>query len=196
MSNLTEKVDTPAAPAREKTGALPKQKLERTRSGADSIIDTVQRNIQSGFGSARTNIQSSLEDARRNVKEGMESASEGLKSGMADARRNLAEGIETARVNIDWGLESMREGISSGLAQAHEAVAGTSGGPPQPRVTREAEFDDGKAALQAEGDEEEDTLNVLTARLERQIKQRGLIKEQAFHVGQQEEGIVSNGKCS
>jgi hypothetical protein len=187
MSN--EKPNTCADPPKGPADVQQKQKLERTRTSGDSILNTVQRNLQSGLNLAHGSIQSGLKDAHRNFKDGLDSAREGLKSGVGDARRNVAEGIETARVNIDFGLESMREGINFGITQVHGAVSGTSSGSQIAPVTRDVEYIDEKVALQEE-DERDHTLVVMVARLERQIEERGLLAQRRFEQSPQENGIV------
>lgn len=158
-----------------------------------SVSASLRTNLQSGFQSAVRNLESGINDARRNLKEGLQSARANLQSGVDDARRNIASGLESARVSLDSGIESARNGVNSALLNARDIVSQT----PAEAVTRPAEYPEEQIVLQpavtphhTTDDETEYTLEEMTLRLERQIKERGLLTQRPGVEVPQETGIV------
>lgn len=167
----------------------------------EPVQETVRRNLQSGLELARRSIKRGMEDARRNIAEGMETARRNLNEGAETARRNLGEGVESARrnigegaesarTNIVSGLETARVGINSGLISAQQSLGGTTVTPDETAtITRHAEYMD-------EGPHNDkppayESLEVTTARLERQVAERGLVNTDSRPgVEGQESGVV------
>lgn len=170
----------------------------------EPVLETVRRNLQSGLQSARGSIERGIEDARRNITEGIETARRNLNEGAETARRNLSEGVESARrnigegaesarTNIVSGLETARVGINSGLISAQQSLGGTTVTPDETAtITRHAEYMDEKAAApHNDTPPAYESLEVTTARLERQVAERGLVNTgRRAGVEGQESGVV------
>jgi hypothetical protein len=165
------------------------QSLEQSQTPArppkESILESVSRNIQEGLQTGRLGLESGYRDTVRNLGEGYESARASIKSGLEDARINLVSGLESARQGINYGITRTQEGL---------AVPDKEERPVHPIVnTRPAAFTDDKAQLQGGGvvppecnpdappyedvqrEDEGDSLEEMTRRLERAVQARGLL---------------------
>ena len=176
-------------PANPPPASQPTPENLRTTAGPpnESVLQSIRRNIQEGLQTGRSGIESGYRDAVRNLNEGYESASASVKSGLNDARINIVSGLESARQGINYGITKTQES----LATDSEHRGSERHALPPVVITRPAEFMDEKAQLQeggvtssravpppyeeAQREQEVDSLDEMTRRLERGVQARGLL---------------------
>lgn len=173
----------PISPSREKSKA--------TTPANESLIQNIRRNLQEGLQTGRSGIESGYRDAVRNLGEGYETARTSIKSGIEDARTNLISGLESARQGIDYGISKTQESLGGETKPVVPPVVNTR---PATFVDEKAEqrgttTGDGPPGYdQVQRDQEAESLEEMTKRLERGIQARGLLSRNPPR--QQESGQV------
>jgi hypothetical protein len=183
--------ETSTDPTPQQTTAEPGEKSKATSPPNESLLENIRRNLQEGLQTGRSGIESGYRDAVRNLGEGYETARTSIKSGIEDARTNLISGLESARQGIDYGITKTQESLGSEKEPVVPPVVNTR---PATFIDEKTEqrgmtTEDGPPGydqVQREGGAE--SLEEITKRLERGIRDRGLLSRNPPR--QQESGQV------